>query len=92
MSIANDTYAFFTDLAEDVLINSKYGKGLLEQPTAVALNGEIIYYDYRLYLKQTEFSDIKTGDTVEINNIRYSVRQVDVDLDGKILEVTIQKT
>ena len=94
MSIVTDSLdaVFSDDLAIDVSANGTNGKGLLEQPTAIALGGEVIYYDYRLYLKKSDYSTLKTGDSITVSNVAYTVRQVDVDLDNLILEVTIQKT
>ena len=94
MSIANDSLdaLFSDDLTIDVLANSTYGKGLLEQPTTVALGDQVIFTDYLIYLKASDFPSLKTGDAITVDNVAYTVREVQKGIDGLILEVSLQKT
>ena len=93
MSIATDSVdAIFSEDTVDVIANSIYGKGLLEQPTTVAIGDQIIFTDYLVYLKASVYPKLKTGDAITVDNVAYTVREIQRGIDGKVLEVSIQKT
>ena len=94
MSIATDSLdaLFSDDLTVDVLANGTYAKGLLEQPTTVALGDQVIFTDYLIYLKASDYPSLKTCDAIEVAKVNYTVREVQKGLDALILEVSLQKT
>ena len=94
MSIATDSLdaLFSDDLTVEVSANGTYGKGLLEQPTTVALGDRVIFTDYLVYLKASSYPKLKTGDAIVVDGIDYTVREVQKGIDALILEVYIQKT
>ena len=94
MSIANDSLdaLFSDDLTIDVLANGTYGKGLFEQPTTVTLGDQVLFTDYLIYLKASDFPSLKTTDAITVDNVAYTVREVQKGIDGLILEVSLQKT
>ena len=94
MSIATDSLdaLFSDDLTVNVLANGTYGKGLLEQPTTVALGDNVLFTDYLIYLKASSYPKLKTGDAITVDNIDYTVREVQKGIDALILEVSLQKT
>ena len=94
MSIVTDSLdaIFSDDLTTSVYSNGIYGKGILEQPTAGTLGDQVLFYDYTLFLKNSEFNTLKNGDSIKVKDDFYTVREVQKGLDGEVLEVSIQKT
>ena len=94
MSIATDSLdaLFSDDLTVDVLANGTYGKGLFEQPTTVALGDQVLFTDYLIYLKASAYPVLKTGDSITVADVQYTVREVQKGIDALILEVSLQKT
>ena len=94
MSIVTDSLdaIFSDDLTTSVYFNGIYGKGILEQPTAVTLGDQVLFYDYTLFLKNSEFNTLKNGDSIKVKDDFYTIREVQKGLDGEVLEVSIQKT
>jgi hypothetical protein len=94
MSIATDSLdaLFSDDMTVEVSANGIYSKGLLEQPTTVALGDNVLFTDYLIYLKASVYPKLKTGDAITVDNIDYTVREVQKGIDALILEVSLQKT
>ena len=97
MALSDDLDGFFSDFAVDVSSGGTSGKGVLDEPSSLIAGDQILYTDYLLHCRNSEFGTLKNGDTVTIKNaagkdIDYTVRQNEAGLDGLTREISLQKT
>ena len=92
MSIVSDSLdaIFNVDMTQEVKTDSLVGRGYLDQPTSILAGGEVLSVDYVLHTKN-EFSALKFGDTLTIDNVTYVVKTNEADIDGLTREIAISK-
>jgi len=67
-------------------------KAILSQPTEILLDGMVLFSDYTLIAKATDFGDLKADDSIEVSGTAYTVRETRFSLDGEIVTIAIQRT
>ena len=92
MSIVSDSLdaIFNVDMTQEVKTDSLVGRGYLDQPTSILAGGEVLSVDYVLHTKN-DFSALKFGDTVTINDVSYTVKTNEADIDGLTRQISISK-
>ena len=98
MSIASDSLSAIFNLDETVSVTSgtKNGRGYLDRPTTVLAGNEILSTDYVLHCLDSEFGTLKFGDSVLVedangDDVSYTVRSNEADLDGLTRQVSLSK-
>ena len=97
MSIATDSLDAIFNVDETSLVKSGtiVGRGYLDQPTSVLAGGEVLAVDYVLHTKN-DFSSLKFGDTLTVedangNDVSYTVRVNEADIDGLTRQISLSK-
>ena len=97
MSIATDSLDAIFNVDETSLVKSGtiVGRGYLDQPTSVLAGGEVLAVDYVLHTKN-DFSLLKFGDTLTVedangNDVSYTVRVNEADIDGLTRQISLSK-
>ena len=98
MSIATDSLDAIFNVDETSLVKSGtiVGRGYLDQPTSVLAGGEVLAVDYVLHVKNADFSSLKFGDTLTVqdangNDVSYTVRVNEADIDGLTRQISLSK-
>lgn len=66
--------------------------GILDQPTSVVAGDQVIYVDYVLHCKNSDFGTLTAGDSITVDGTAYTVRTNEAGLDGLTREISLQKT
>ena len=97
MSIATDSLDAIFNVDETSLVKSGtiVGRGYLDQPTSVLAGGEVLAVDYVLHVN-SDFSSLKFGDTLTVqdangNDVSYTVRVNEADIDGLTRQISLSK-
>tara|TARA_R100000808_G_C2066193_1_gene95554 strand:+ start:387 stop:623 length:237 start_codon:yes stop_codon:yes gene_type:complete len=77
-------------MTQEVKTDSLVGRGYLDQPTSILAGGEVLSVDYVLHTKN-DFSALKFGDTLTIDNVTYVVKTNEADIDGLTREISVSK-
>ena len=67
-------------------------KGILNQPTSLAVGDSIIYTDFVLFCEASKFGSVATGSTMTVDGTAYEVREVQKTDDGLEAQISLSKT
>ena len=65
---------------------------ILDQPGEVLANGMVISTDYTATAKAADFGSLLSGDSITVDSVAYTVREVRPTDDGLLVEISLQKT
>ena len=68
------------------------GLGILEQPDQILAGDMIISTEYELTAKTSDFGTLVSGDSITVDSVAYTVREVRKLDDGTFCEISLQKT
>jgi hypothetical protein len=99
MSIASDSLdaIFNVDETVEVRAGTTVGRGYLDEPTSIIAGDQVLYVDYVVHVKDSDFGTLQPGDSLTIadsngDDIAYTVRNNETDLDGLTRQISVQKT
>jgi len=93
MSLSDDLDVFFSDSSAVTAESGTFiGQGHLDQPTNIAIGDQVLFVDYSFRCKTSEFGTLKSGDSISINSVKYTVRSAEQEDDGLITVLSVQKT
>jgi len=92
MPLTEDLGSFFTDFGVNCTSGEVTGKGILDMPGEVIANGMVLSTDYTVTAKFSDFGSLLRGDSITVDSVAYTVREVRPISDGKLVEIAIQKT
>ena len=67
-------------------------KGILEQPDQILAGDMIISTEYELITKTTDFGSLVSGDSITVDSVAYTVRDLRKENDGVFCRISLQKT
>lgn len=65
---------------------------LLDAPDAELIDGSVRSREYAITYRATQWVGLKTGETVTVNGLTYTVREVSALDDGALVRATLSKT
>jgi|TARA_R100000084_G_scaffold108228_1_gene70365 hypothetical protein len=65
---------------------------ILDQPGEVLANGMVLTTDYTATAKAADFGALLRGDSITVDSVAYTVREVRPIDDGLLVEISLQKT
>lgn len=92
MPLIEDLGSFFTDFGVDCTAGAITGKGILDMPSEVVAGGMVLSTDYTVTAKASDFGSLISGDSITVDSVAYTVREVRLIDDGKLCEIALQKT
>jgi len=92
MALSDDLGAFFSDFSVSATAGGTTAKGMLDEPTQIEVGGQVLFVDYRFYCKTSDFGSLNSGDSITIDSTAYTVRQAELDNDGLVTILSVQKT
>ena len=66
--------------------------GILSEPSQVLMDGMVLFSDYQLRAKKSDFGSLIAGDAITVAGTAYTVRETRVLNDGLEVEIALQKT
>ena len=93
MAFTEDLDVFLGDFALPVAWGNKRGVGILDMPTEIVADGQVMTTDYQLTCKSSDFATIPYGATVTVDGTAYTARSEPhlID-DGRFCIVMLTRT
>ena len=84
--------AYINDFGVSCTSGSTTANAILEQPDLVLAGNQIVSTDYQLTAKTSDFGTLIAGESITVDSVAYTVREVRKLDDGAFCEIAIQKT
>ena len=66
--------------------------GILSEPSQIVLDGMVLFSDYTLRAKASDFGSLVANDSITVAGTAYTVRETRVLNDGLEVQIALQKT
>jgi hypothetical protein len=92
MAFDEDLSVFLNDFGVSVVAGSKRGLGILDMPSEIVADGQVLTTDYQLTCLSSVFGTLSYNDTLTVDGAAYLVREnMRVD-DGKFCTIMLTKS
>lgn len=91
MALTDDLTGFFSDFAVSATAGDVTGDVILNQPSSIAFDGQVIFTDFVAVVKTSDFGSLVAGDAIAVNSVNYVVRDNQADLDNLTCEISLSK-
>lgn len=71
---------------------STTANGILSEPSDVLMDGVVLFTDYFLQAKASDFGSLISGSAITVDGTAYTVRETRLSIDGEIVTISLQKT
>jgi hypothetical protein len=92
MAFTEDLGIFLADFGVSCTAGAVTALGILDMPSQVLANGMVLSTDYTLTAKASDFGTLTHGSSITVDAVAYTVREVMLMDDGKIVQLGLQKT
>ncbi len=92
MAFTEDLNIFLADFGVTCTSGAVTALGILNMPGHVLAGDMIISTDFTLVAKTSDFGNLLRGDSITVEAVAYTVREVLLLDDGKMSEISLQKT
>jgi len=89
--ITEDTSLFLTDFGVNVVAGSASGLGILDMPSELIVDGQVISTEYTLTCESAKFGDLLYGSRLTVNGAAYTVRANVLISDGVFTQLSLQR-
>jgi hypothetical protein len=91
MAFTEDIDLFLADFGVQVTAGTTSGLGILDMPSEIVADGVVLTTDYKLTCKTTLFGGLVYGDTVTVDGVNYTVREVMRLDDGAFCDLMLMR-
>nr|BAR31340.1 hypothetical protein [uncultured Mediterranean phage uvMED] len=93
MALSDDNDVFVGgEFGVSCTAGSKTGFAILSEPSQVMADGQVLFSDYSIRAKASEFGNLQANDEIFVNSVAYTVRETMFDTDGQLVTISLQKT
>ena len=92
MAFTEDLDTYFADFTDTVVYSGTTYKGILDEPDEMIADGIVLATDYQLTAKTSDFGTLIAGESITVDSVAYTVREVRKLDDGSFVEISLQKT
>lgn len=89
--ITEDTALYLADFGIEVVAGTVTGLGILDMPSELIVDGQIISTDYTLTCEASKFGNLNYGSCLTVNGVAYTVRANVLISDGVFTQITLQR-
>ena len=83
---------YLDDFGVSCTSGSTTGLGILEQPDQILAGDMIVSTEYELTAKTSDFGTLVSGDSITVDSVAYTVRELRKENDGVFCRISLQKT
>ena len=83
---------YLGDFGVTCIAGSTTGLGVLEQPDQILAGDMIISTEYELFAKTSDFGSLVATDSITVDSVAYTVRDIRKENDGTFCRISLQKT
>lgn len=91
MALTDDASLFLSDFGVDVVAGSTTGLGILDMPTELIVDGQVLSTDYTLTCESSKFGNLLYGSAITVNGAAYTVRSAALISDGVFTQLSLQR-
>ena len=91
MTLLDDPTIYLADFGVDVVAGATTGLGILDMPSEVVIDNQIITTDYVLTCESSKFGNLLYGSQVTVNGVAYEVRSAMLMTDGAFVQLSLQR-
>ena len=89
--LTDDPSIYLADFGVDVVAGSVTGQGILDMPSELILDGQVISTDYTLTCEASKFGGLLYGAQLSVNSFAYTVRTTNLITDGAWVQICLQR-
>jgi len=92
VALLDDPTIYLADFGVDVVAGSITGVGILDMPSEVIIDNQIITTDYALTCEASKFGNLLYGSQITVNGVAYEVRSAMLMTDGAFVQLSLQRS
>lgn len=92
MTLLDDPAIYLSDFGVDVVAGSITGLGILDMPSDVVIDNQVITTDYALTCEASKFGGLLYGSQITVNGVAYEVRSAMLMTDGMFVQLALQRS
>lgn len=89
--ITEDTGLYLADFGVRVVAGTASGLGILDMPSELIVDGQVISTEYTLTCESAKFGDLLYGSKLTVNGAAYTVRANVLISDGVFTQLSLQR-
>lgn len=90
--LADDSSLYLADFGVSVVAGNVTGLGILDMPSEVILDNQVITTDYTLTCEAAKFGALLYGSQLTVNGVAYTVRTTNLLTDGIFVQLSLQRS
>ncbi len=92
MEISEDQTVYLADFGVSCTSGGTTAKAILEQPDQILAGDMIISTEYELIARTSDFGSLVAGNSITVDSVAYTVRDLRKENDGAFCRISLQKT
>lgn len=89
--LTDDPSIYLADFGVDVVAGTTTGRGILDMPSELILDGQVLTTDYTLTCEASKFGNLLYGSQLSVNGVAYTVRTTNLITDGVWVQICLQR-
>lgn len=89
--IDDDATIFLSDFGVSVVAGAVSGLGILDMPSEIIIDGQVLSTDYTLTCETSKFGSLLYGSAITVSGVAYTVRSASLLSDGKFTVLSLQR-
>lgn len=89
--LTDDPSIYLADFGVDVVAGTITGRGILDMPSELILDGQVLTTDYTLTCEASKFGNLLYGSQLSVNGVAYTVRTTNLITDGVWVQICLQR-
>jgi hypothetical protein len=89
--ITDDASIFLADFGVSVVAGAVSGLGVLDMPTEMIVDGQVLSTDYTLTCESSKFGNLLYGAAITVGGVAYTVRAAALVSDGVFTQLSLQR-
>ena len=90
--LTDDPSIYLADFGVTVTAGAVTGTGILDMPSEILLDNQIISTEYTVTCEASKFGDLLYGSQVNVNGAAYEVRATVLLTDGVFVQLSLQRS
>jgi len=90
--LTDDSSLYLSDFGVSVTAGAISGLGILDMPSEIIVDNQVLSTDYTLTCQASKFGDLLYGSEVNVNGAAYTVRTTMLLTDGVFVQLSLQRS
>ena len=90
--LTDDSDLYLSDFGVSVTAGAVSGLGILDMPSEIIVDNQVLSTDYPLTCQASKFGDLLYGSQLNVNGAAYTVRTTMLLTDGVFVQLSLQRS